>query len=149
MIVASAANATQHAIVRLVLLDDRNSLGRLNLLRKFAYRCQCVARSARRPLEFPLQHAFNLFQYRLRDEHGDPTSSRQCEYLIGHSAEVEGRDVDIGVSDNPEHSATSSVLLHEPLDVRFLNSQLTRLGATKLLKFSPPTVRHVAPQSLP
>ena len=73
----------------------------------------------------PLQHAFNLFQYRLRDEPVDPASSGECEYLIGHSAEVEGGDVDVGVSDDPEHSAFRSVLLEEPLDIRFLDSQLT------------------------
>jgi len=74
----------------------------------------------------PLQHAFNLFQYRLRDEPVDPASSGECEYLIGHSAEVEGGDdVDVGVNDDPEHSAFRSVLLEEPLDIRFLDSQLT------------------------
>jgi hypothetical protein len=99
-------------------------------------------------LEFPLQDAFDLVEYRLGHEHFDPAPSRQCEYLIGRSPEIKRGNIDVRIRDDSEHSALRPILGHESLDVGFLDSQLTDLRTTELLKFPPPAISQVAPESL-
>jgi len=140
--------ALQNAIIRFVLLNRDNSLGRLNLLRKLAYFCQCLTRPTRWPLEFPFQHAFDLVEYRLGHVHFDPASSRQCEYPIGRSTEIKRGNVDVRIRNDPDHSALRPILGDKPFDIRFLDSQLAGLRTTEFLKFSPAAISQVAPESL-
>jgi hypothetical protein len=140
--------ALQNAIIRFVLLNRDNSLGRLNDSRKLAYFCPCLVRRTRRPLEFPFQDAFDLVEYRSGHEHFDPASSRQCEYLIGRSTEIKRGNVDVRIRDDSEHSALRPILGNQSLDIRFLDPQLKGLRTTEFLKFPPPAISQVAPESL-
>jgi hypothetical protein len=99
-------------------------------------------------VEFPLQHAFDLVEYQSGDKSFDPASSRQCEYLIGRSTEIKRGDVDVRIRNDPEHSALCLVLGDEPLDIRFLDSQFAGLRTTEFLKFPPPAISQVSPESL-
>lgn len=100
---SSLQGTFEDPIVWLVRADHVDRVLGLNELREPTDGVRDVVSSPGRPFEFPNQNAFDLCQDRRGDEELDLVGPGQSQHFVWDAAEVECRDVDIGVSDDTEH----------------------------------------------